>query len=335
LSDPNSPWLAIVNPHAGRSRGHDWPSFERALRDAGVALDVELTTAPHDGERIAHAAMLARRHRLMVVGGDGSVHDVVNGIMGSGPLHTEATLAVAPLGTGNDWAKSLRVPTNPPAFAEMIAAGHTMQHDVGVIDFPEATPPRRRWFINVAGAGFDAYVIGQLPRRVRSTLAYLRGALRGLLRYRAPRFRIHVNGELIERRLLLAFIANAQACGNGMQVAPVARVDDGLLDLVTIDDVGFLRAVLKIAKLYRGTILGDPIVRHVRAETLRIEAEPPAEVEAEGQIAGQLPAVFTVLSGDFRVAVPAKGEIAPVLAYALPQPPVTKRDQLRLSLREY
>jgi YegS/Rv2252/BmrU family lipid kinase len=305
LSDSPLPWLAIVNPLAGRSRRHSWPAFERALREAGIALDVDLTAAPHEGERIARDAMLAGRRKLLVVGGDGSVHDAVNGIMSAGPLHSEATLAVAPLGTGNDWARSLSVPANARAFAEMIAAGHTMQHDVGVIDFPEAIPPRRRWFINVAGAGLDAYVIGRLPRQLQSTLAYLRGALGGLWSYRAPRFRIRLNGELIDRRLLVAFVANAQACGNSMQVAPVARVDDGLLDLVTIDDVGFLRAVLKIAKLYRGTILSDPIVRHVRTETLRIEAEPPAEVEAEGQIAGQLPAVFTVLSGGLRVIVPS------------------------------
>jgi YegS/Rv2252/BmrU family lipid kinase len=307
LSDPESPWLAIVNPLAGRSRGHDWGSFERALRDAGVALDIELTTAPHDGERIAHAAMLAGRRRLLVVGGDGSVHDVVNGIMSTGPLHTEATVAVAPLGTGNDWAKSLRVPTDALAFAGMIAAAHTMQHDVGVIDFPEATPPRRRWFINVAGAGLDAYVIGRLPRQVKSRLAYLRGALGGLLRYRAPQFRIEVNGELIERKLLVAFVANAQACGNGMQVAPVARVDDGLLDLVTIDDVGFVRALLKVAKLYGGTILSDPIVRHVRAETVRIASEPAAEVEAEGQVVGKSPAMLSAIRRGLRVVTQVPG----------------------------
>jgi diacylglycerol kinase (ATP) len=306
------PWLAIVNPLAGRSRRHSWPAFEHALREAGIDLEVEHTRQARDGEVIALRTMQAGRRRIIVAGGDGSVHDVVNGIMSAGELHREVTLAVAPLGTGNDWAKSLRVPTDALAFAEMIAAGHTMQHDVGVIDFPEAKPPRRRWFINVAGAGFDAYVIGRLPRQVHSTLAYLRGALGGLLSYRAPRFHIYVNGELIERRLLVAFVANAQACGNGMQVAPDARVNDGLLDLVMIDDVGPLRALLKIAKLYRRTILEDPIVRRIRAETIRIEAEPPADVEAEGQIAGQLPAVFAVLYGDLRVTVPSL-EIVPIL----------------------
>ena len=304
MSGTGSPWLAIVNPLAGRPRSHSWPAVEQALRDAGVALDVLSTAAPHDGELIAHRELLTGRRRFLVVGGDGSVHDVVNGIMSAGLLHREVTLAVAPLGTGNDWGRSLGMDLPPRQLAAAIAAGRTMQHDVGVIDFPEAVPPRRRWFINVAGAGFDAYVICRLPPHVPSAFAYLWGTLTGLLSYRAPRFTIHVNGEFVDRRLLLAFVANAQACGNGMRVAPVARVDDGLLDLVMIDEVGWLRALFKIAKLYRGTILRDPVVRHARTPAVRIDAVPSAEVEAEGQIVGRTPAVFSVLPGSLRVARP-------------------------------
>ena len=274
------------------------------MRDAGVVLDVEFTRQAQDGERIAHRAVLSGRRRLLVVGGDGSVHDVINGIMSAGPVHTEVTLAVAPLGTGNDWAQSLGMDLPPRELAQAIAAGRTMRHDVGVIDFPNEVPPRRRWFVNVAGAGFDAYVISRLPHHVPSTLAYLWGALTGLVSYRAPLFTIEVDGRLIERRLLLAFVANAQACGNGMRVAPAARVDDGRLDLVTIDEVGWVRALFKIAKLYLGSILEDRVVRHVPSMKLRIDAEPRVDVEAEGQIVGSTPAIFSTLPRELTVVVP-------------------------------
>lgn len=295
-----------MNPLAGRSSSRSWPAVEEALRAAGIALDIEHTKGVHDGERIAHAVVLNGQRRLLVVGGDGSVHDVVNGVMSAGPLHSDVTLAVAPLGTGNDWARSLGMDLPPRALAAAIAAGRTMQHDVGVIDFPEAVPPRRRWFVNVAGAGYDSYVVSRLPPHVQSAFAYLCGALTGLLSYRAPRFRIQTGSEVIDRRLLVAFVANAQTCGNGMRVAPVGRVDDGLLDLVTIDEVGWLRAMFKIAKLYRGTILEDPVLRHVCAATVRIETEPPADVEAEGQIVGRTPAAFSVLPGALMVVVPRR-----------------------------
>ena len=305
MPETHLPWLAIVNPLAGRSRGHSWPAVERALRTAGIPLEVEYTTTVREGEYIAHRALRAGWRRVLVAGGDGSVHDVVNGIM-SAEAHqwADTTLAVAPLGTGNDWARSLGMDMAPPVLAATVIASRTLQHDVGVVDFPDAAPPRRRWFINVAGAGYDAHVIGRLPPHVRSGFAYLWGALTGLLSYHASRFTIEVNGELNERCLLLAFVANAQACGNGMRVAPSARVDDGLLDLVTIDEVGLLPALLKIAKLYRGTLLGDPVVRHVRSAQLRLDAHPPADVEAEGQIVGRTPAVFSILPGALKVVVP-------------------------------
>jgi YegS/Rv2252/BmrU family lipid kinase len=306
LTDPRAPWLAIVNPVAGGSRRHSWPAVERELRAAGVALNVERTMEPHHGERIAREAVLNGLRRVLVVGGDGSVHDVVNGVMSAGPLHKEVTLAVAPLGTGNDWARSLGMDLPARQMAAAIAAGHTIQHDVGVIDFSETVPPKRRWFINVAGAGFDAFVISRLPHHVPSRLAYLWGALTGLLSYRAPRFTIRVDDQVIERRLLVAFVANAQACGNGMRVAPVARVDDGLLDVVTIDEVGVLLALFKIAKLYRGTILGDAVVRHVRSANVRIDALPAADVEAEGQTVGRTPAVLAAMRGALRVIVPTR-----------------------------
>jgi diacylglycerol kinase (ATP) len=96
-----------------------------------------------------------------------------------------------------------------------------------------------------------------------------------------------------------------------MRVAPIARVDDGRLDLVTIDEVGWPRALFKIAKLYRGTILYDPSVRHLRTERVQIDAEPLAPVEAEGQLAGWSPAVFSILPGALRVVVPeARAELA-------------------------
>jgi YegS/Rv2252/BmrU family lipid kinase len=308
VRDDPRPWLAIVNPASGSARGRSsWLDIDRALRDAGVSFTVEQTTRPGEGEELARRAVLAGHRRLLVAGGDGSVHDVVNGIMTADPsVHAGTTLAVAPLGTGNDWARSLGMQLPPRGLAAAIFAAHTVRHDVGAIDFPDQTPPRRRWFINVAGVGFDAHVIARLPVHVPSTLAYLRGALVGLVTYRPPRFTIRAGDLTVDRRLLLAFVANAQSCGNGMRVAPTARTDDGLLDLVTIDAIGPLRALSKIAKLYRGTLLSDPVVRHALAERVRLDASPAADIEADGQIVGRTPVEFSALQRALSVVVPPR-----------------------------
>lgn len=179
-----------------------------------------------------------------------------------------------------------------------------MPHDVGRVEFTVTGESRMRigWFVNVAGAGFDAYVLERMPARTPSRFAYLAGALRELARYRSPAFRLTADDdpEAAASRLLLAFVANGRYCGGRMRIAPTARQDDGALDLVTIADVGLLRALPKLARLYVGNLLLDPLVTHRLVTKLRIDAEPAAGIEADGQLLGRTPAVISVQSGALR-----------------------------------
>jgi len=298
-------WLVIVNPASGRpDGGAGWRAIERALRDAAIAFEVIRTGQPGQGAEIARTALLQGRRHLAVAGGDGSVNEVVHGIMDAGLADTrEVTLAVIPTGTGNDWARTLGITRRPQDIAQAIAGGRTMLHDVGAIDLPGRNPARR-WFINVAGAGYDAYVTERVPRPVPGALTYLRIALEGLARYRAPWFRITADDATIEGRLLLAFVANAQYCGNRMHVVPVARTDDGQLDVLAVHELSLLAVWPKLVKLYMGRILGDRAVRHLRAQRVRIETDPPAVIQADGQIVGETPAEFSLLRQALRVIVP-------------------------------
>lgn len=287
--------------------------MEQALHQAGLAHDIAWTTGPGDGARIAAAAWQQGRARFLVAGGDGSVHDVVNGLMAALHAHGDPaspdlpripTVAPLPLGTGNDWSRSLDLPGDPAALAAIIRRDRAVPHDVGRIEFPAsgATPARTCWFINVAGAGFDAHVIERMPARTPSRFAYLAGALRELARYRSPAFRLTVDDdrEAATSRLLLAFVANGRYCGGRMRVAPTALQDDGAFDLVTIDDVGLLRALPKLAKLYVGNLLSDPLVKHRLVKKVCITAEPAAGIEADGQFVGRTPTVISVEQGALR-----------------------------------
>lgn len=304
---PAKAWLAIYNPTAGRSRRtRAWLRVERELLHAGLGVDVAVTKAAGDAADMARSAALAGTRQFMVAGGDGTVHEVVNGLMHDAGLRRpedRPTIAPLPLGTGNDWARSLRLPHEPGALARCVIRGRSMLHDVGQIVFP-GRPGACCWFINVAGAGFDAHVIAGLPAQTPSALAYLTAALRELSRYRSPQFRLDCGTiPAAEGRFLLAFVANARYCGHGMHVAPRALADDGRLDVVTIADVGLLRALPKLLKLYRGTILTDPLVSHRTVTAVRIDAQPPVAVEADGQLVGRTPAVFSVQRRALRVIV--------------------------------
>lgn len=305
--DAHGPWLAIRNPAAGNGRARDaWPAFERALRRAGVAFDVVATDAPGDATRIAERAAAAGVERLLVAGGDGTAHEAINGLMRSRE-HSAAPRRVplvvpVPIGTGNDWARWLGLPRDPGSFATVVARHHEPGwHDVGRLRFPDDAG-KTSWFMNVAGAGFDAHVLAAMGERAVSRFGYLTHALRTLQRFRSPAFRIEPQAHAaIEGRFLLAFVAISRYTGYRMDVAPMAVADDGLFDVLTIDEVGLLRALPKIVKLYRGTLVGDPLVRYLRTRALRVTSEPPAPVEADGQLVGTTPVTFDVEERALRV----------------------------------
>jgi len=138
-------------------------------------------------------------------------------------------------------------------------------------------------------------VSARVPRPVPSAFTYIGIALRGLSSYRCPRFTILADDTRIEGRLLLTFVANGHYCGNRMHVAPAARMDDGLFDLLAVRELSLLEALPKLAKLYTGRILGDPVVRHLRAAVVHIETDPTCVVQADGQIVGRTPATFRLL----------------------------------------
>jgi diacylglycerol kinase family enzyme len=218
-----------------------------------------------------------------------------------------------PLGTGNDWSRTLALPRDPAALAAIIRRDESVPHDVGRIDFLQAggATPDACWFVNVAGAGFDAHVIERMPARTPSRLAYLVGALRELAGYRSPAFRLTLAGGRPENdatcdsvevrgRWLLTFVANGRYCGGGMHVAPDAQPDDGRFDIVTIEALGLFRALPKLVRLYSGTLLRDPMVQLRRASSVRIDADPAAGIEADGQFVGRTPAIFSLERGALR-----------------------------------
>jgi lipid kinase, YegS/Rv2252/BmrU family len=294
------PWLVIHNPVAGQRDRTRWPRFADALARRGLAFDVARTSGPADAARLAERAVREGLHGIFVAGGDGTVHEAVNGLMRAREAMANQTptplLVPIPLGTGNDWARSLGLPTDAEAFADCVTRGGAVVawHDVGRMRF-DAQPGTPHWFVNVAGAGFDAHVIEGMPARVPSRLAYLRHALRGLAAYRSPTFTLEFDDvPCPSDRYLLAFVALGEYCGHRMHVAPGARLDDGLFDVVTIAEVGLVRALPKLARLYRGTILEDALVRHRRAASVRIVADPSTPVEADGQLVGGTPVTFSI-----------------------------------------
>lgn len=307
-----APTLVIVNPHSrGGATGRRWKALEPRVREALGELEVEPTRAPQDAERIAREGVRAGVGRLVVAGGDGTLSEVVTGLMRAG-LGDDAEVGVLPLGTGGDFARTLGVPKDLDGALACIAAGRTRRLDVGRVFYrDDGGREASSYFANVTSLGISALTVQLASRATRAfggRGAFLIGTLQSLARYRSRPVTIRVDGEVLhEGPLILAAAGNGRFFGGGMEVAPEASPEDGLLDVVVIPDLGRARLLLRLPSLYRGTHLAVPGVRWTRGRRVEAEAEPgTVRLEVDGEPLGTLPARIEVVPGALSLLGPAR-----------------------------
>ena len=303
--------LVVVNP-ASRG-GATRKRFDGLLPQIRAALgdcDVEWTRGPRDAERIAREAVRAGVERIVVAGGDGTVSEVATGILAA-DLGRYAELAVLPLGTGGDLRRTLGVPGEMGAALDAIARGSTRTLDAGRVTYTDRSGrPATVFFLNIASfgiSGLTTELVNRAPKSLGGRVSFLVGTLRGIVRYRAADHPVllRLDGAVVHRGpVALGAAANGRYFGGGMHVAPDARPDDGLLDVIVIPGLPKLRLVKELPGIYGG--------RHVRVAGVlalrgkRLEAEPvdgaePPWVEIDGEPLGRLPATFEILPGALRL----------------------------------
>jgi diacylglycerol kinase (ATP) len=268
--------LVILNPVAGRGRvRREWPRLAKRLREAGLAFEVAETKAPDEAERIA--AQASGFDAVIAAGGDGTVHEVANGLLRAG---TGAALGILPLGSGDDFVKML------PArdAVERIAHGAPRAFDAGRI-----TSGATRYFANGMDIGFGAHAsrnVRRVPALLTGPGAYLGALALTLLRYPKLEVRLQLDdAESLVQTTAMTAVMNGRAFGGSFHVCPGARIDDGELDLLIADGVGRLEILGLVPKIMRGTHAGDPRLRLARARRVLIESGEPLLVEADGEIA--------------------------------------------------
>jgi diacylglycerol kinase (ATP) len=270
--------LVILNPVAGRGRlRREWPRMARALRAAGLAFEVAETRAP--GEGIALAERAAREFEVVVAaGGDGTVHEVVNGLLRA---QGGAAFGVLPLGSGDDFVKML--PARHPV--ERLARGAARAFDAGRIRAGTTT----RYFANGMDIGFGAhgaYNVRKVPRFLTGLGAYLGTLAITLVRYPILRVSVQLDGgATLTQDTAMAAVMNGRAFGGSFHVCPQARADDGELDVFLAEGIGRLAILGLVPKIMRGAHAGDPRIRLSRARRVLIESAGPLLVEADGEIA--------------------------------------------------
>lgn len=277
--------MLLVNPTAGGGRAR-LVAFEaaRLLREAGHAVDVRVTTAKGEVERLAREAAGKGVQRILICGGDGTVHEGVNGLAGTG-----TALAILPAGRGNDLAATLGVPIDPAG-----AVRHFLESAVRRIDLGLVHGHR---FATVAGIGFDADVAMRTNRGVwrrAGRFAYVGGILASLAAFRAPRLIVTMGDARRDGRYLMCAVSNTGRYGGGVLIAPEARADDGLLDLCLIGQVSRFRLLRILPSAYQGGHVAAREVEMLRGAVVTVESDDPLPIIADGEPVGHTPATFSV-----------------------------------------
>lgn len=289
----------IVNPIAGRGDAQrKWPKVQEAIERLKMDYEVVFTGAPGEGVFLAKEGVAQGFDALVAVGGDGTVNEVVRGIIESG-AKGKAILGIIPCGTGNDLVRTLDIPVDLEEAVQILKNGHVEPLDLGKVNGD--------YFINVVGVGFDAavaYEINMNVRRLKGTAAYLYAVLKTLFSYKSPQMIVRIDDQVLEGRYFLIAIANGKYYGGGMKIAPDARPADGVFDICAVGDVNRLEVIKMLPKIFTGAHLSHPKVKVYRGRKVMVESTERVIVQADGELKGTLPMGFEIEANTFPVLVP-------------------------------
>jgi YegS/Rv2252/BmrU family lipid kinase len=267
------------------------------MRDAGIAFDALQTSAPLEAMHLAEEAAQSYA-QIVSVGGDGTLHEIVNGLLRLSQEGETIPIGLVPLGNGDDFAKML--PPEAPIggkpldwrlAVQKIACGQTKLFDVGRVSIDRPGPEHTtgvHYFLNAMDVGFGAHAVlnfSTTPKFIQGMAGYLLAVLKTLLDYPSLRLRIQVDDETaFEQATTITAITNGRCFGSGFWVCPQAQADDGLLDLLVGDQVSRVRILQLITKFMKGTHTTEPEAHLFQAQRVLLESETPLVVEADGEI---------------------------------------------------
>lgn len=304
MPSPFGPLTVIANPAAGRGRVRvQLPVIERVLRASGLEHRIELTVGPGDATRIVRSAWEQGSRFVVAVGGDGTTHEVVNGLMADG-TGERPLLGVISAGSGSDLIRTFDLPADTEAAAARLAGDGVRHLDIVRISYTTPSGPASRYFANIAEVGFGAANVRRaltLPRGLGGRRYFVAFWL-ALPGYRVGHVRVSAGGETYAGRAVNVVIANAQYFGSGMWISPKSRVDDGRLEVLAFTGPKSDSFTL-VSKFYKGAHLPHPNIRELGGPVVAIDADEPQLVEADGEFLGTTPVRCDVIRGALRLKV--------------------------------
>lgn len=302
-------WLIIVNPNAGRRKAEkDWNIIENLLISEGFQFAYVFTKEKLHAVSLTSEYIQKGYRKFIAVGGDGTLNEVVNGIFSQKNIATtEFTLGAITIGTGNDWGRMYNIPTQYSDAIKTIKKGKTFVQDVGLINYFDSNEEKQRYFINMAGMGFDAQVAKRTNRQKeagrRGGFSYLLNIFSALWSHVDKQVNIKIDSESFKFKMFTMSVGICKYNGNGMMQAPNAIPDDGLLDFTVIKDITKFKVVRSVHKLYDGSYTALPEVKTFQGKEIEIFANKEIFLEADGESLGHSPFKFQIIPKSIRVII--------------------------------
>jgi len=306
VTSPFGRLVIIANPASGRGRSEvKLRRIETALRDWGLDYRILPTTGPGHAAEAAAAALRDGDRFLVAAGGDGTVHEVVNGMFASDqPSAPDAVLGVLATGSGCDFVKSFGIPGDAVKAARQLTGDAVRTIDVGKVTVADGAATTVKYFSNIAEAGLGGAVVARASR-LPAALArarYFFGFWLTLPRFRPATVRIDADGQAFEWLAHNVVVANCRFYGGGMRISPKSEPDDGRLDVLVMAGPKS-DAYTVVPRVYRGTHLPHRNIAELRVSRVTVETDVPYPIEADGEVLGTTPATFEVIPGALRLKV--------------------------------
>ena len=284
-------WFVIVNPTSGNDSGlKKWPEIESLLQAYEFNFEYAFTEYENHSPELVQESIANGFENLICVGGDGTLHNIVNGIMHQNKMDSsQINVGMIPIGTGNDWVKTHDIPNDFEKAIQIIKNGHKKLQDLGKIEFLDENR-KPVYFNNLAGVGFDGFVVSKVHKYKHfGALAYLTGAVLGLFSFKNFKAKIKIESKEFNTKSLMVLVGLCNYSGGGMQLTKEANPLDGLFDISIAKDIGKLDIIKNLTKLFNGKIVNHKKVETLKSEsiTIEIEEENLPFIQADGELIGK------------------------------------------------
>lgn len=299
----------VVNPRsAGGRTGTDWPRVARKLEAAGLQVKARFTEGPGHATELTREGLRDGHQRIVAVGGDGTINEVVNGFFEADgrSLNPEAALGVLCRGTGCDFIKTHGIPKQEDAAIQRLATATPRSIDIGRVEHLDALGQRSiRYFCNIAEAGMGGAAVRRVnsgSKRLGGFASFLIGTLQTFATYQNHPMTLQLDDHPPESLVGCdVIIGIGRYFGGGMCVLPQAQPDDGVFDILILGDLSRFELFANVARVYFGTHLSHPKVRHLQARRVKVSSSAPLLLETDGEQPGVTPATFTLLPGALKL----------------------------------